>query len=130
MAVTPSGSYRIESQGARASATATSASLYNPLYFQGGYAIHGSPSVPARPASHGCVRSPSLVALVLRQRAQPHARLSHRRQDPATPSPPKPDPTAARQRQRGAGVLVQHPGRVIGRWTESPGRIAPPCSGP
>ncbi|HSF84246.1 MAG TPA: L,D-transpeptidase family protein [Acidimicrobiia bacterium] len=30
--------------------------LYNPFYFYGGYAIHGSPSVPNYPASHGCVR--------------------------------------------------------------------------
>ena len=32
--------------------------LYNPQYFVGGYAIHGSMSVPAEPASHGCVRIP------------------------------------------------------------------------
>ncbi len=32
--------------------------LYNPLYFTGGIAIHGYPSVPTRPASHGCVRIP------------------------------------------------------------------------
>ena len=32
--------------------------LYNPQYFVGGYAIHGSTSVPAEPASHGCVRLP------------------------------------------------------------------------
>ena len=31
-------------------------SLYNPFYFKGGYAIHGSSSVPNHPASHGCVR--------------------------------------------------------------------------
>ncbi|MFN0090835.1 MAG: L,D-transpeptidase family protein, partial [Acidimicrobiales bacterium] len=30
--------------------------LYRPLYFTGGYAIHGSNSVPGYPASHGCVR--------------------------------------------------------------------------
>ena len=30
--------------------------LYRPFYFYGGYAIHGSSSVPAFPASHGCVR--------------------------------------------------------------------------
>lgn len=32
--------------------------LYDPVYFTGGYAVHGSPSVPATPASHGCVRIP------------------------------------------------------------------------
>lgn len=30
--------------------------LYEPYYFRGGYAIHGSSSVPTYPASHGCVR--------------------------------------------------------------------------
>jgi len=30
--------------------------LYEPYYFRGGYAVHGSGSVPAYPASHGCVR--------------------------------------------------------------------------
>jgi peptidoglycan hydrolase-like protein with peptidoglycan-binding domain len=30
--------------------------LYRPYYFRGGYAIHGSKSVPPYPASHGCVR--------------------------------------------------------------------------
>jgi len=30
--------------------------LYRPFYFRGGYAIHGSNSVPPYPASHGCVR--------------------------------------------------------------------------
>jgi hypothetical protein len=30
--------------------------LYSPFYFYGGYALHGSRSVPAFPASHGCVR--------------------------------------------------------------------------
>lgn len=32
--------------------------LYYPLYFYEGWAIHGSNSVPAQPASHGCVRVP------------------------------------------------------------------------
>jgi hypothetical protein len=30
--------------------------MYRPHYFYGGYAIHGSTSVPTYPASHGCVR--------------------------------------------------------------------------
>ena len=30
--------------------------LYDPMYFYRGWAIHGSNSVPAYPASHGCVR--------------------------------------------------------------------------
>jgi lipoprotein-anchoring transpeptidase ErfK/SrfK len=32
--------------------------LYDALYFYGGYAVHGSESVPDYPASHGCVRVP------------------------------------------------------------------------
>jgi hypothetical protein len=39
--------------------------LYKPMYFVGGYAIHGNPSVPPYPASHGCVRVPNFVADML-----------------------------------------------------------------
>lgn len=31
--------------------------LYRPKYFYGGVAVHGYPSVPPQPASHGCVRT-------------------------------------------------------------------------
>lgn len=36
--------------------------LYNPVYFNGGIAVHGAPSVPNYPASHGCVRIPMHIA--------------------------------------------------------------------
>ena len=36
--------------------------LYNPVYFKGGVAVHGYKSVPATPASHGCVRIPMYIA--------------------------------------------------------------------
>ncbi len=36
--------------------------LYNPLYFRGGIALHGSQSVPLYPASHGCIRLPMHIA--------------------------------------------------------------------
>jgi PKD repeat protein len=39
--------------------------LWDPLYFTGGYAVHGNPSVPAYPASHGCVRVPMWVGSLL-----------------------------------------------------------------
>jgi lipoprotein-anchoring transpeptidase ErfK/SrfK len=54
-AVTPRGRFRVYSRvsGWR---TASLGRLYNPLYFRGGFAIHGSGSVPSYPASHGCVR--------------------------------------------------------------------------
>jgi peptidoglycan hydrolase-like protein with peptidoglycan-binding domain len=57
VAVTPGGSFRVTRKinGLRVSRLGQ---LYNPLYFNGGIAIHGSPSVPAYPASHGCVRIP------------------------------------------------------------------------
>ena len=60
-AVTPGGSYKVffRRNGWRVSRLGK---LYNPLYFNGGIAIHGAPSVPAYPASHGCVRIPMYVA--------------------------------------------------------------------
>lgn len=36
--------------------------MYYPNYFMWGTAIHGYPSVPTRPASHGCVRIPMFAA--------------------------------------------------------------------
>lgn len=55
VATTPRGTFNIQSRipGWRESDLGK---LYNPLYFNGGFAIHGSPSVPAYSASHGCVR--------------------------------------------------------------------------
>lgn len=54
-AVTPEGEYTFERSinGARRAFLGT---LYNPFYFRGGFAVHGSGSVPNYPASHGCVR--------------------------------------------------------------------------
>lgn len=52
---TPKGTFRLQRQikGKRVSRLGT---LFSPKYFTGGYAIHGSTSVPPYPASHGCVR--------------------------------------------------------------------------
>ena len=52
---TPRGKYRIFRQinGLRVSPLGK---LWRPKYFNGGIALHGSPSVPAYAASHGCVR--------------------------------------------------------------------------
>lgn len=36
--------------------------LYYPVYFMVGTAIHGYPSVPVKPASHGCIRIPMFAA--------------------------------------------------------------------
>ena len=61
IAVTPAGAFRVERRisGWRKSDLGR---LYNPLYFKGGIAIHGFPSVPSQPASHGCVRIPMWAA--------------------------------------------------------------------
>jgi lipoprotein-anchoring transpeptidase ErfK/SrfK len=55
VAHTPRGKFRIQWRisGWRESDLGK---LYNPLYFNGGFAIHGSPFVPAYNVSHGCVR--------------------------------------------------------------------------
>jgi lipoprotein-anchoring transpeptidase ErfK/SrfK len=45
--------------------------LWYPMYFLRGFAIHGYPSVPAYPASHGCVRIPMWLAPRLYERS-PH----------------------------------------------------------
>ncbi|RPF22418.1 L,D-transpeptidase family protein [Myceligenerans xiligouense] len=57
VANTPSGSYTVYRQvdGMRESSLDLG-SLYRPKYFTGGIAVHGSPSIPAYPASHGCIR--------------------------------------------------------------------------
>lgn len=54
-AVTPTGRFRIywRYNGWQSGPLG---SLYRPNYFRGGYAVHGMTSVPAYPASHGCVR--------------------------------------------------------------------------
>jgi lipoprotein-anchoring transpeptidase ErfK/SrfK len=36
--------------------------MFDPMYFSGGFALHGDNSVPAKPASHGCVRIPMFAA--------------------------------------------------------------------
>ncbi len=36
--------------------------MWNPYYFDGGIAVHGLPSVPSYPASHGCARIPMDIA--------------------------------------------------------------------
>ena len=36
--------------------------MYYPNYVFNGIAIHGSPSIPTRPASHGCIRVPMFAA--------------------------------------------------------------------
>lgn len=64
VAVTPPGSFRI-GRKAVGLEVAPLGELWWPMYFNGGIAIHGSPSVPAYPASHGCIRVPMYAAPTL-----------------------------------------------------------------
>jgi len=57
VASTPRGEFTIQRKinGTR---KAPLGEIYYPSYFFEGWAVHGSNSVPAKPASHGCVRVP------------------------------------------------------------------------
>ena len=55
-AVTPSGEFRIYQRGSNGWDYGALGGLWRPFYFNGGIAFHGSPSIPAYPASHGCCR--------------------------------------------------------------------------
>jgi len=61
LAYTPRGRFRIYSKlsGWRKSPLGL---LYYPNYFSDGLAIHGNPSVPDTPQSHGCIRIPMSAA--------------------------------------------------------------------
>ena len=106
VAVTPGGSFRVNRKilGQRISKLGE---LYNPMYFNGGIAIHGEPAVPNQPASHGCVRIPMNSSLwmfnsvtigtpvyVLGGKAAPVPFNELAPPDPAAgPSTPAPPPT-------------------------------------
>jgi peptidoglycan hydrolase-like protein with peptidoglycan-binding domain len=55
IAATPPGRFQVQREidGLREAPLGT---LYRPKYFNGGIAVHGSGSIPAQPASHGCAR--------------------------------------------------------------------------
>jgi lipoprotein-anchoring transpeptidase ErfK/SrfK len=61
-AVTPTGRFRVYRKipGWHKSPLGL---MYYPVYVVGGVAIHGSPYVPRRPASHGCIRIPMSAAI-------------------------------------------------------------------
>jgi len=62
LAYTPRGRFRIYAKisGWRKSPLGL---LYYPNYFSDGLAIHGNPSVPQTPQSHGCIRVPMSAAV-------------------------------------------------------------------
>jgi hypothetical protein len=59
--ITPAGIFTFtrRSTGTRETKLGT---LYNPVYFNQGVAVHGAILVPLQPASHGCIRIPMSVA--------------------------------------------------------------------
>ncbi len=59
---TPEGRFRIQQKHAFTLSFSGGAVLYRTMGFYGNFAIHGYPSVPPYPASHGCVREPMWVA--------------------------------------------------------------------
>ena len=98
-AVTPLGDYRYQRRisGWR---VAPLGRLYNPVYFNGGIAVHGAPSVPNSPASHGCVRIPMHIAeyfpsLVVNGEPISVFRGGPGGAQPATVAPPPPGSTPA-----------------------------------
>jgi len=56
-AYTPRGTFKIQRQ-IKGTRKAPLGELYNPSYFNGGIAVHGSNSIPVKAASHGCARIP------------------------------------------------------------------------
>jgi hypothetical protein len=60
--ITPVGNYRILWKALATTTWLGPAILYRTMTFHTHYAIHGFPSVPTYPASHGCVRVPIWVA--------------------------------------------------------------------
>ena len=56
VALTPEGTFKIDRERPDGWWIGDLGQIYRPKYFMGGVAIHGSTSVPAYPASHGCVR--------------------------------------------------------------------------
>ena len=64
LAYTPRGRFKVYSKlkGWRKSPLGL---LYYPNYFSDGIAIHGNPSVPNTPESHGCIRIPMSEAVAL-----------------------------------------------------------------
>ncbi|HZS45323.1 MAG TPA: L,D-transpeptidase family protein [Blastocatellia bacterium] len=61
-AVTPTGQFKI-TRKIKAMHKSPLGLLYYPNYLVDGIAIHGNPSVPSTPASHGCIRIPMYAAV-------------------------------------------------------------------
>lgn len=95
VAVTPGGSFRIGRKAAGLE-VAPLGELWWPMYFNRGIAIHGSPSVPPYPASHGCIRIPMYAAPTFYNQVSAGTRV-HVLNSPEAEAPPdegKPVPNA------------------------------------
>ena len=72
IALTPSGTFRTYREHDTARYEGDLGTLYRPKFVVGGVAVHGSPSVPNYPASHGCIRVANPVMdLIWRQNLLP-----------------------------------------------------------
>jgi hypothetical protein len=60
-AVTPGGIYRFYNRK-RGMVESKLGTMWNPVYFNFGIAVHGAMQVPKEPASHGCIRVPIFVS--------------------------------------------------------------------
>jgi lipoprotein-anchoring transpeptidase ErfK/SrfK len=56
VAITPTGTFHIYRIVDEPRYQGTLGTLYRPRFVVGGIAVHGSPSIPNFPASHGCIR--------------------------------------------------------------------------
>jgi hypothetical protein len=56
ISITPNGTWKVYFERPDGWWDGDLGSIYRPKYFRGGVAVHGSPSIPNYPASHGCVR--------------------------------------------------------------------------
>ena len=60
-------------------------SMWNPVYFNYGIAIHGALNVPLKPASHGCIRIPLKISENLQshgRHGRPGLRVGRREKEP------------------------------------------------
>ena len=67
VASTPRGEFTINRK-VNGNRKAPLGTIYYPSYFKEGWAVHGSPSIPPKPASHGCVRVPRGADKILSKR--------------------------------------------------------------
>ncbi len=100
---TPQGEFRLQ-RHIPAMRISYLGGLWKPWYFSGGYAIHGSSSVPAYPASHGCVRVPNWEADWLSSDLSVGMRVSIGRSGGVEP-PPADDRSAPAPRDVLLGVV-------------------------